>query len=45
MISLYGFDIIVDWNDIQNKFGYNLLGKMLKKQGGEKWSTLMKQRI
>ena len=35
---------MIDLNDIRNKLGYNLLGEMLVKPGGKKWSTLMKQR-
>jgi len=33
-----------NFNDMRTKFGYNVLGEMLAKQGGKKWSTLMKQR-
>jgi len=44
MKKSYSSDIMINWNDMRTQFGYNLLGEMLAKQGGKKWSTLMKQR-
>lgn len=29
MISSYSSDIILSWNDIRTKFGYNLLSEMI----------------